>query len=923
MNLWNIKSLPIPPINTYKAEDAKIDIKHLSKVFREGKEHFDNEHYMRAEYKVMSVIIYRMKQKFRCAKDFKALEKICKALDNYFEICISKDLKNFMNLIPPRYTDETYLPNKSVLDYILVRLQGMVKLLERIVETCKITAYLFNRRLHTGHFWKIGFIVFSLVSRIYILAKYGAKFICEFYNKLLPFSRQLKNSGRNWLPENYVLPTDLQKWMNVDWLDVDDELQVIEASEIPSITQFFDLVNDDDDIQFCDEYIMIDDDDVKLGNEFNKLVDVKESIQKMRGFDMDEDIGEVIEVDDSLFEESIAPQREGISEIKENNFNFGRSIEINDSLHLLNENTFSETSDKGSINEIIILDNSLSNSKENCSEINEVIELDDSSLIISENDVNTPNNSRVINIFDNSLSDVNPSASSTPLSNVLQSRPNSINLEREVVTLPNTPVQSKRNKRNEGMVKKGRKNLKNDHISSRKSSLLQTEFVSLCNEAVTLPKPSIISKRKKKERVLKNKVLNKNIIPDSKNYQLLQTNFHSLSNDTVTLPKSSPIGKKNKKEKLRKNKVDGNSITTSQQTPLLQTGFVSLSNETLRLPKLSAVVDKRYKKQKKALKKASPNNDFKTISENCSMLETDVSLHNTPAIRQKLSVICKRNSENVKAAKTKNLKNKLRKQSKLNNKQEKALKKENLKNGPNSKRNKNTAKNDEETVINISDSSSLQENQNENRIKRKKLKSKRDRNTIKRYLNSSSKNKVDTNVSKSIVKDPFLKTKKRETKQNGKVLSNVANARQIQTEYANDRNRKRKWEGVDESSCEKVKKCKSSISEWPKIKSPKENKLVRRVQSNVQNLDTNSAQIKIKQDKPILIKTAMESNTLISGVKSNKRKFKKPKKKNVQKNAVHVAQQTNSFKHLSNKNTNNLKNNQFSSLKRKKYRYFH
>ncbi|KAJ8924813.1 hypothetical protein NQ315_000967 [Exocentrus adspersus] len=408
MNLWNIKNLPVPPINTFKALDKSIDIKHLRNVFLEGKNFFDDQKYMDAEYAILSRIVYRSKQKFRSAKDFKALEKLQKALYNYFKTNISLDMQNFIELVPVRYKDETYLPDKNLLDYILVRLQGLAKLLERMVETCKITAGLFDGRISLGHFWKQGLLAFSLVSRIYILAKYSTKFICALYNKILPFSSKLKNTGRKWLPEDYILPTDLHQWMNVDWLEIDDELQIVETSVLHNvdIMEFLDLV-DDEDIQYCGEYILVDDNGEGL-NEYNSLrnvANIKQRIQAMRGFDA-EDVGEVIEVkDDSLF---IQENDEYVSD--------GLQEEIDDSVLVPNEESSKcNTSQVGICDnlmkkavDIVEIDDSFEASGKQVSlQKDEVIVLDDSVAPYSKDigeEFKDTDNSDVITILDESLS---------------------------------------------------------------------------------------------------------------------------------------------------------------------------------------------------------------------------------------------------------------------------------------------------------------------------------------------------------------------------------------------------------------------------------------------------------------------------------------------------------------------------------------
>nr|CAH7752229.1 unnamed protein product [Callosobruchus chinensis] len=297
MAVWNIKNLALPPIATYKANTKDIDVFYLRQVCRDAKQFFEDKRYMHVEYLILSRIVYRMKQKFRSAKDFKAVVKMYKTLDNYFKINMSAYINTFMELIPYNYEDDsTYLPTKNLIDFILVRHQGLVKLLVRIVETSKLAAHLLEERIHIGHSWQSAFTLFAIASRIYVLSKFIIQKTCDFYQKLYPFSNKLKNLGADWLKSDYQLPKDLRQWLNIDWLDVDDEVKIIEEPEVPRIIDFFDLVDDDDEVQFCDEYIILDESLINVkGNKKHKHM-VDDNIKTLRGFDL-EDEGEVIEVD--------------------------------------------------------------------------------------------------------------------------------------------------------------------------------------------------------------------------------------------------------------------------------------------------------------------------------------------------------------------------------------------------------------------------------------------------------------------------------------------------------------------------------------------------------------------------------------------------------------------------------------------------
>lgn len=189
---WNEKFLACPPICTYRTKATNIDFNYLLSLCTKLKEFLDNNNYIEAEYLVLSRIVYRMKQKFRTSKDFKTLEKLCKCLKVYFDINLSLYLTRFIELIPTKKAKEMYVPSKNLLDYLLVRLLSMKKLLQKILINCTQAAHLFDVRIKSGQFWKVAFCVYSLVSRIYILTQHSEKEVNEFYEKLKEFSKEYK-----------------------------------------------------------------------------------------------------------------------------------------------------------------------------------------------------------------------------------------------------------------------------------------------------------------------------------------------------------------------------------------------------------------------------------------------------------------------------------------------------------------------------------------------------------------------------------------------------------------------------------------------------------------------------------------------------------------------------------------------------------
>ncbi|KAF5269710.1 hypothetical protein FQA39_LY08633 [Lamprigera yunnana] len=160
-----------------------------------------------------------MKIKLRQNKSFKCLEKIEQASLRYLYIDISKTLQVFFDMIPENFATSTYLPTRSMLQYILVRLQSIGHLMIRILETSKIAATLINQNINLGHLWKILFVGYGIISRIYALSKIIAEDSCKLYSQLLPFIKNLQDTSFVWLPHNYIFPYNLKSFLNFDWTD--------------------------------------------------------------------------------------------------------------------------------------------------------------------------------------------------------------------------------------------------------------------------------------------------------------------------------------------------------------------------------------------------------------------------------------------------------------------------------------------------------------------------------------------------------------------------------------------------------------------------------------------------------------------------------------------------------------------------------
>lgn len=102
-----------------------LDLFKLRNTLQDGIKHFKNDEFLTNEAAILSRMLYRMKTKFRSSKEFKLMEKLNRSLNIYFKTNVARDLQNILEMTPKRYEKDTYLPTKNILQYVLVRLQGI------------------------------------------------------------------------------------------------------------------------------------------------------------------------------------------------------------------------------------------------------------------------------------------------------------------------------------------------------------------------------------------------------------------------------------------------------------------------------------------------------------------------------------------------------------------------------------------------------------------------------------------------------------------------------------------------------------------------------------------------------------------------------------------------------------------------------
>lgn len=216
--IWNRMQLERPPNATCRVARQKFDIGKFAASLNQPLKDLTSQELFHKEAAILSRLIYRMKIKFRNDKGVKSMCKLNKALLKYLSLSLEKEYKNLKDYVE---VDENFLtlPSRQMVEFVLIRTQGFAKLMLRVEEASRYSAYYLKCRIHIGHAWSMALISYSVVSRIWLLSRYLVMRSCTWYNNLYQHLNLLKVSGLPWLPTDYELAADLKSWLAVPWVN--------------------------------------------------------------------------------------------------------------------------------------------------------------------------------------------------------------------------------------------------------------------------------------------------------------------------------------------------------------------------------------------------------------------------------------------------------------------------------------------------------------------------------------------------------------------------------------------------------------------------------------------------------------------------------------------------------------------------------
>jgi hypothetical protein len=195
-----------------------VDIPKLSKILQQTIEYLRNMEIFHTEAAQLSRFIFMNCKQYRMMKGMHEMKKSHQALLRYLNLDLAGSMENYKGFIDDNDGEMT-VPYRQSLDYILIRLQGLSKILIRFVECSKKATRFFLGLIKAGSFYMKGLIFISTLASVWSRCREFCKFTVEQYNKLRSFRESLKEKpGTKWIEQGYELPEVLETWIGDDYL---------------------------------------------------------------------------------------------------------------------------------------------------------------------------------------------------------------------------------------------------------------------------------------------------------------------------------------------------------------------------------------------------------------------------------------------------------------------------------------------------------------------------------------------------------------------------------------------------------------------------------------------------------------------------------------------------------------------------------
>lgn len=136
------------------------------------------------------------------------MKKVNQACNRYRQFSITNTLNNLLD----KLNNDKLLPARENMEYVLVKLLGVSKLLCRIITCAKRASCYYLSIIELGHLLGKSMLFLSHLSTLWDHGRNICITVVKTYNNLFEFSCKLKLM-KKWLPDTFKLPVDLSSWL--------------------------------------------------------------------------------------------------------------------------------------------------------------------------------------------------------------------------------------------------------------------------------------------------------------------------------------------------------------------------------------------------------------------------------------------------------------------------------------------------------------------------------------------------------------------------------------------------------------------------------------------------------------------------------------------------------------------------------------
>ncbi|XP_053671131.1 uncharacterized protein LOC128721405 [Anopheles nili] len=216
MALWNQRDI-IPPVvlnAPCKSKHIKQQIMALTTTCCNMLNYYSALSTFEKSAAFLTRFCNRWKNRLRNMHGFQIMRRINQTLVRVKNLDLVRALMDFHSFLPESsYIEkEVNLPVRSNLEYVLLRMQTLSKLLLRIVCLCKQAARYHLKQVANKFLFNLYSMFLGLMGELWLFARSVSRRTDHFYSELYTALAILPVTKETWLPESYQFPTSLSSW---------------------------------------------------------------------------------------------------------------------------------------------------------------------------------------------------------------------------------------------------------------------------------------------------------------------------------------------------------------------------------------------------------------------------------------------------------------------------------------------------------------------------------------------------------------------------------------------------------------------------------------------------------------------------------------------------------------------------------------